>query len=217
MGSTCYKEGEKMKQKIAGLMLAVLVVITVSAVVVLVNVSANPDGGTNIALNPDGTGYPNPLESWANAAYNNEGIKWGLIDGEYNSILGQSSYPGLPSGNPYGSTTYIIVDFGVPREFDEVKVWTASPHYDGGGPYSVEYLQSAIVWQKVQYWYGGSWRDVTGDVWGFDTSSEATAMTCTFDPVTYSKVRYVWNSQYWYYIQEFEVFGNHSSSSRCWT
>jgi PKD domain len=189
-----------------GLMLALVIIPKAQS-------EASADG-VNIALNPSGTGFPNPLES-------NNG--WGCCPNKWAMIDGAIAAPSWNYGFAWGGGTrnwngescgwkQATINFGEPKTFNR----TVTYHH-GQGHVPTEY--------KIQYWDGSNW---------IDTISVANNMTCqesdpnyidncplddTFSPVTASKVRYTFdqnceitNGTDWRYVEhgwirEFEVYG----------
>jgi hypothetical protein len=170
--------------------------------------------GVNIALNPSGTGFPNPLES--NNGWGCCPNKWAMIDG---AIAAPSWNYGFAwrggtrnwSGESCG-WKQATINFGELETFNR----TVTYHH-GQAHVPTEY--------KIQYWDGANWIDVV---------SVTNNMTCqesdpnyvdncplddTFSPVTASKVRYTFDQNCeitdgtdWRYVEhgwirEFEVYG----------
>jgi len=135
---------------------------------------------TNIALNPSGTGYPNPLESdpgWGGGSY-----PWDLVDG-------LRDYPGewwhglAFTGGSYdpgsAGVRQATVAFGADRTFYKVIMW----HHT---------LSHIPAEMNLQYWDGSAWKSINfqRDLNLNYQPNAGYADTLTFEPITGSKVKY---------------------------
>lgn len=139
--------------------------------------------GENVAVNPERTEYPNPIES--DRGWGGGSNKWAVLDGE-------RTYPEWHDGLAFtgGERGYVepcgerqaTVDFGEPRSFGEVVVWHHGHNH----------VPSEC---RLEYWDGERWvpvdskREVDLD---YEPPSGVTVTpdVHTFRPVTGSKVRY---------------------------
>jgi|GEM_PF-2505716 len=149
-------------------------------------------GSDNLALNPEGSGFPEVSASYTCGCDS----AWSTVNGIY-------SYTDNPRDRwtNYGSPNaadWVAVDFGAPKSFNQVKLYVFD---DGGGvrpPASYE----------VQVWDGSGWTPVQNAVLT-PTVPAAALNTADFDPVTAAKMRVVFtNGAAYNGIVELEVLMN---------
>jgi hypothetical protein len=144
--------------------------------------AAGNTAAENIALNPDQTGYPHPLES--DHGWGGGQNKWDIVDGLYTYpgewarglafTGGSQSWGGEPAG-----LRQATIDFGTLQEFSRVILW----HHGN------EHVPAEA---GLEYWNGISWIEITFErtVSADPASSWSQPDTYDFAPVTGSKVRW---------------------------
>ncbi|MBN1814800.1 MAG: hypothetical protein JXA14_23375 [Anaerolineae bacterium] len=164
----------------------------------------------NLALNPDRTGYPHPLDS--DRGWGGGSDKWDIVDGvrRYSYWANGLAFTGgsRPWIEPCG-WRQATIDFGSLQTFNTVMVWH---HGQGQVPYTY----------KIQYWdqADSAWVDVFSTTSGHDYlvyptddpshwwEGFSTPTENTFAPVTSDKVRFeFWNCDITHgWIYDFEVY-----------
>ncbi|MGD2205466.1 MAG: PKD domain-containing protein [Anaerolineae bacterium] len=164
----------------------------------------------DLALNPDRTGFPHPLES--SRGWGGGWDKWDIVDGTRREAAWYNGLAFTGGRRPYIEPCgwrQATISFAEPQTFNRVMVW-----HHGSGHIPNTY--------KIQYWDEASsdWEDVFSTTnghnylayptdepsnwWeGFSTPTEN-----TFEPVTSNKVRFkLWNCDITHgWIYEFEVY-----------
>ncbi|MFD0678195.1 discoidin domain-containing protein [Paenibacillus sp. GCM10027630] len=182
-------------------MIPVLLMIVMLLTLLTNSNRAHADNEPNLALNPNGTGYP---ELTASNTCGCDSV-WSVVNGifSYNESP-RDRWTNYGSPNP---TDWVAINFGSAKSFNQVKLYVFN---DGGGVQTpASYL--------IQYWNGSDWISPTNQIKTPELpeaslSSKATPATTLntvdFDTVTSDKLRVVFTSRSFSYsgLVELEVF-----------
>jgi hypothetical protein len=133
----------------------------------------NPPG--NLAVNPQGTGFPKASASWT-SRFDNVAM---VNDGR--TIFRPTPHNRWTAYESPRDSDWLEIDFGQEQTFSRVELFV----YDDRG--GVQAPQS----HSIQIWDGARWKDVVGSVRNPPEPTGGRANSVTFSPVTASKMRAV--------------------------
>jgi hypothetical protein len=160
-----------LKKSVIPFLLMVAIVLFLSTTSNKIHADSEPE--TNLALNPNKSGYP---EVTASYTCNCGDSAWSAVNGIYSYTDNpRDRWTNYGSGN---ATDWLVVDFGSAKPFNQLKLFIFDDH---GG------VQPPASYQ-IQYWNGSGWEAVTNQT-NTPEAPEAALNTVNFDLITSSKVK----------------------------
>lgn len=158
------------------------------------------DRAVNDAANPLRRGYPRPVTSYT-FRYDDA---WNALDGKvwFNEVPENTRWTNYASPN---AQDYYGVDFGVPTPVSDIR-WYG--YDDGGG------VRPAAAYQ-LQYWNGGTWKDVPDQTRSTTQPIGNGLNRVTFPPITTTQVRLLFANPPGAYVgvTEFEAWAASSGDA----
>lgn len=136
-----------------------------------------PSPAGNLALNPDGRGFPKASASYTSRFDKVEMVNDGLI------FLRPNPHNRWTCFESPNATDWLAIDFGDKKEVGRVELYI---YDDKGGVQAPERY-------AVQYWDGAAWKDVQGQMKTPEAPAGGMRNTVRFPPVQTPKVRVVFS------------------------